>query len=101
MTKFFTFRQNNSGGVFVVNDTVAEFVVVEATSPEDANARAGAMGMFSMSFCECCGTRFSRAFKNEEGVDTFEEAVAEARHSSFNKDKTVVVHFVDGTNKRF
>ena len=101
MTKFFTFRQNNSGGVFVVNDTVAHSVVVEATSPEDANARAGAMGMFSMSFCECCGPRFSRAFKNEEGVDTFEEAVADSRHSSFRKEDTVVVHFVDRTTKRF
>ena len=101
MTKFFTFRQNNSGGVFVVNDTVAHSVVVEATSPADANARAKDMGMFRMSFCECCGPRFFEAFDSDEGVDTFEEAVADSRHSSFQKDDTVVVHFVDGTTKRF
>ena len=100
-TKFFTFRQNNSGGVFVVNDKVAHSVVVEATSPADANKRAKDMGMFRMSFCECCGPRFFEAFDNEAGTDTFEEAVADARHSHFDNDASVVVHFKDGTSKTF
>jgi len=101
MTKFFRFRQNNSGGVFVVNDKVAHSVVVEAHSPQHANHRAKEMGMFDMSFCECCGPRFSKAFNSEEGFDSADEAVSQSRHTTFRSKDSVVVHFTDGTTKRF
>ena len=100
MTKFFRFRQNNSGGVFVVNAKVAHSVVVEAHSPQHANHRAKEMGMFDMSFCECCGPRFSKAFDSEDGFDSVDEAVARCRASSYQAKDSVVVHFKNGHSKK-
>lgn len=39
---FYTYRQNNSGGVFEVNDNVKHYVIIEADSAIEAwNSRAG------------------------------------------------------------
>jgi hypothetical protein len=96
MTKFFHFSQNNSGGFFHVDEVVDEGgCVFEASSPKEANKRAKKAGVFSRSFCDCCGRRFSEAFDFETGFDSAEEAVASHWSSS-----PVVVHFKDGTSKK-
>ena len=93
-TKFFHFWQNNSGGRFDVDDVVDEGgVVFEAKDAKEANKRAKKAGVFSRSFCECCGPRFFTCSEAEKGFDSVEEAVS--------SDRPVVVHFKDGTSKRF
>lgn len=92
-TKFFHFWQNNSGGRFDVDDVVDEGgVVFEAKDADEANKRAKDAGVFDRSFCECCGSRFFTC-SEFDAFDTVEEAVSE--HSP------VVVHFKDGTSKKF
>ena len=62
---FYTFYQNNPGGRLVINKErgISRFVVVEATSLEEANARCREIG-FTDDHCPCCGSRWS---VSEEG----------------------------------
>ena len=74
---FYTFSQNNSGGGFVVNDNVAEYVIIEADSCEEADDKAEEIGIYFNGCddgqdCSCCGDRwysqsvFSEATKKPE-----------------------------------
>ena len=61
--KYYHFRQNNSGGSFVINDRVAHHMVIQAYSAEDANSRALGLGIYfdgceTGEDCECCGDRW-------------------------------------------
>ena len=74
MMKFFTFVQNNSGGVF---SGPAQYVIVEAANAEDANDRAEAVGLYFDGAvedadgysrdCPCCGSRWHRQYADDEG----------------------------------
>jgi len=62
---WFTFSQNNSGGSFVYDEKrgLTHFVVIEAATAAEANARAEAIGLYwdgcdSGRDCECCGDRW-------------------------------------------
>lgn len=83
--QLFQFQQNNSGGFFVVHDNVAHNVFVQAHSVDDANAKASALGLFDLHFCECCGPRFSPCF------DSFKGNLLDLR-----EDEVSVVHRADG-----
>jgi hypothetical protein len=72
--KFFLFMQNNSGGSFDVNETVAHNVIIEAYSANDANARAEDIGIYfngcdTGADCSCCGDRWYEA-EDHDGTDT-------------------------------
>jgi hypothetical protein len=63
---WYLFSQNNSGGGFIVNDDVAEEVLIQAESPENANEKAEEIGIYFDGIekdidCECCGDRWSEA----------------------------------------
>ena len=69
-TKFFTFNQNNSGGVF---DGPAMYVIVEAINAKHADQVAEQYGVYfngceSGTDCHCCGDRWSRTW-DEKGDD--------------------------------
>lgn len=72
-TKFYTFRQNNSGGNFVFDPVrgISIFVCIEATSAADAKARAEGIGLYFDGFgdCRCCGDRWSDWLDDEDGTD--------------------------------
>jgi hypothetical protein len=60
---FYTFNQNNSGGVFDVDERVAHYVIVEANSAEEANKIAETKGIYFDGVskghdCACCGDRW-------------------------------------------
>lgn len=69
---FYMYDQNNSGGSFIVNDDVAHTVFIEADSPSEADEKAEEIGIyFDDGYevdCECCGTRWDRAWA--EGTET-------------------------------
>lgn len=79
MTKWFEFRQNNSGGSFDHDPVrgIGLSVYVEADDAKHANYRAERIGLYfngcdSGSDCECCGDRWSECWPDEEGSDTIE-----------------------------
>ena len=60
---FFTFRQNNSGGSFVVDSErgIGYMVCIEAENAEKACERAREIGLYfnGRGDCSCCGPRWS------------------------------------------
>lgn len=73
--KFFHFSQNNPGGSFHINETVAHHVIIEAYSAKDANARAEDIGIYfngcdTGTDCTCCGDRWSEQWSDGDGDKT-------------------------------
>ncbi len=68
---FFEYRQNNSGGSFVINDTLTVVVVIEAPTSDMADARAQELGIYfdgcnTGDDCPCCGDRWYPAYDGTE-----------------------------------
>lgn len=72
-TKFFTYLQNNSGGVFchTPEDGIGYQVCIEAVDYNHANARAEGIGLYFYGCddgrdCDCCGDRWYKAYDGDE-----------------------------------
>jgi len=73
--KWFTYRQNNSGGSFdhFPEDGIGIVVFMEANDRNHANARAERLGLYfdgcaKGADCSCCGDRWSEPW-DEDGTD--------------------------------
>ena len=55
---WYSFRQNNSGGSFFIDEMVDIYVVVEETTMKKAIKRARSITKNHRAFCECCGDRW-------------------------------------------
>lgn len=66
---FYMYRQNNSFGIFLVNDQVAHHVIVEARNAVEANIRAEEVGLyfFSPDDCPTCGDRWYEVVNDDDG----------------------------------
>lgn len=58
---FYTFIQNNTWGIFNVDENVAQYVIIEADSSNDAIERAKTIGLYfdGKGDCSCCGDRWN------------------------------------------
>lgn len=67
---WYRYRQNNSGGRFIINDDVAVTVFVEALSASDANEWAERVGLYfdGHNDCPCCGNRWYSADDEYDGA---------------------------------
>jgi hypothetical protein len=100
---FYLFPQNNSGGIIVEDGKVAEMVIVEADTVQQANdiASSGRVGIYDHWWCDCCGERFSAL--GDGWVDTpyatLEEAVKEGWKSvgDATHDVGMIAHLKDGS----
>lgn len=104
---FYTFRQNNSFGKFKVDDNVSHYVIVEATTAEDANKRAEGIGIYFNGVrkgedCGCCGDRWDPVTNN----DGFEEptlycgkSIEETLTTPHTLGDTVIIYYQDGSKK--
>jgi hypothetical protein len=67
---YYTFYQNNSGGIFDITSDVAEYVIIEASNHEEANDIAESIGIYFNGCedgidCECCGNRWYPVFERD------------------------------------
>ena len=90
---FYRYMQNNTGGFFVG----PQELIVEASSPEEAEARAVAAGVYfdgvaAERDCECCGDRWSR-YADEHA--TREEAIASVLDSRQPENDSPVYQVVE------
>lgn len=100
---FYTFWQNNSGGVYHEDGAVEEVVIVEADTAADANVEACNIGVYFNGVekdidCECCGDRWSPV----EEWDAYEvPSLAEQAITTFTDKRTnkvnVVIYRKDGS----
>lgn len=67
---FYSFKQNNSGGYFLIDDVVSVHIVIEETTMKKAIKKARSITKKHREFCYCCGKRWSF---NEWHVDEHAE----------------------------
>lgn len=102
-TKFYEYRQNNSGGMFTDSEKegLSEYVIIEAMNAEQANGRAEEKGIYfdgcdSGNDCPCCGDRWYRADESD-GSDVpsiYGKPLADMEKSYFQE--CCFVHYLDG-----
>jgi hypothetical protein len=56
--KWWTVRQNNSGGYWITDDDVAMFVMIQAPSIQEAEAIFDRVTAHALEYCSCCGERW-------------------------------------------
>lgn len=106
---YFTFSQNNSGGSFVLNDAVSEWVIIWGRDYRDANRRAEDIGIYFDGVdrgmdCDCCGDRWSAQSSYDKGDDEpsiYGESVEKffAENDSFRSRRKVIVYDEEGNKK--
>lgn len=76
MSRFYEYRQNNSGGSFIIDEDrgLSVEVIVEADSVADADRRAESIGLYWKGCrdgrdCTCCGDRWSQFWGWGDGAD--------------------------------
>lgn len=100
--KFYTFSQNNSGGTFDVDEKrgIAETVIVEAYSADEANSRAEQIGLYfdGEGDCPCCGNRWTACYSDNEGTDvpSFYGTPIEQLEPSWYRNR-FFIHMLDGS----
>jgi calcineurin-like phosphoesterase len=109
-TKFYTFAQNNSGGSFIINDKVAEYVIIEATNASHANQIAEDMGIYFNGCdngidCECCGDRWyaTSEYDAQESPMLYAEPIENRIELTSNQGKEVYcyVYYMNGSVKKY
>ena len=104
---FYEYNQNNSGGGFDVNDNVTYSVIIEADSADEADRKAEEIGIyFDDDYdidCECCGTRWSRAWGDGEETPSIFGNPVEDHEEYWSKDGQpyAYVYYKDGTKRSF
>jgi hypothetical protein len=102
---FYCFRQNNSGGSFVVDEDsgLTHFVIIEAGSADEANSKAEDIGIYfdGEYDCPCCGDRWYPAsdYEGEALPSVYDTPIAEYVKDGYqwmDSGKNAVVHYADG-----
>jgi len=102
-TKYYHFSQNNSGGSFDIDydQGISINVIIEATSADEANARAEEIGLYFDGVygerdCPCCGDRWGRVYEDDgtEEPSIYNKPVSKIEPDIFCSD--VYIHHVNG-----
>lgn len=100
---FYTFRQNNSGGIDINDNKVRKYVIVEGISVEDINEKARMIGIYFNGVnegidCECCGDRWSEC---DDDYDFCTETPMvydkEIQPALNEKRANVIIYYKDGS----
>lgn len=94
--KWFTFRQNNSGGYFEEDDNVCEIVSIQAETANDA-VRFAKRIMNNDNYCECCGERWYFYMDEDDGYDVpslYGEPLIGSKRAAFRRK--AILHYADG-----
>jgi hypothetical protein len=99
--KWYHFSQNNSGGYFIQNDTVAEDVFIQATCEEEACRIASDLFEDYSDYCECCGERWSYYYIEEADVPSRYGVPITEKYDRWGEDAYAVLHHYDNTVTKF
>lgn len=97
---FFTVRQNNSGGYFIQNEMVDEYLCVEANTIKEAEKRIEEITKDYSDFCPCCGERWSTWFNEDDGKDFphdgYGDAFVDGQTYINSRKGAAKIHYLDG-----
>lgn len=97
---FYTYDQNNSGGYFIENDDVREYLIIEADSVKEANSKMYNITEDYSNFCECCGLRWDILYDDEDGKEEpmiYNTPVNEVEKGMFRH--SCIVYYKNGDKK--
>lgn len=99
-TKFYTVRQNNSGGYCEENeeDGIGEYIIVEAPNDDYAEDKLRKIVENYSVYCPCCGERWYINTYND-GKDVpmiYDEPVEQYENSWLSGTQTIYIHYMDG-----
>lgn len=103
--RYYCFSQNNSGGRFTHNDTVGDYVIIQASSADEANNLAvikTSIYFDDEADCPCCGSRWSEQWSDDNGTDTpsiYDTPVE--NHEPFMWEQIVYVYHYDGRKEKY
>lgn len=85
---YYEFRQNNSGGSFIIDDKLDVTVWIEAETSSEAEKKALSIGIYfdgieSGRDCPCCGDRWSSPWYRDP-----KESVEEIMKDTYRSDWT-------------
>lgn len=95
--RWWVLSQNNSGGSWHRNDTVDQYIAVQAASATEAQARAIDICAPYMDYCDCCGEGWYFGLYEDEGTDVPE--IYGKRIDQIEGDwfcNTIILHHYDG-----
>ena len=100
---FYTFSQNNSGGYFIINKYLSQYVIIEANSADEANSKAKGIGVYFNGVeegtdCDCCGDRWIEVYEGS-ACDTplIYEIPAGEYTRAYKEGSYCIIHFTNGT----
>ena len=100
---WFHFRQNNSGGHFIVDEMVSEDVLIQARNATEAVTRADSIFESRSDFCACCGERWSTSFVDDDDGNPvpsiYGEPIDTMEPGWFRKEARL--HYFDGRVEAF
>ena len=101
-SKFYTVFQNNSGGYFINNEHVAEYLIIEAMDEYQFEERLDLITDKYSEFCPCCGERWY-SWDDEGKIapmiygDPAEDYINSRRNFS---NKEAIIYYLDGTTRK-
>lgn len=107
-TKFYTCRQNNSGGYDIQDENVDKWVCVEAKNIQEAKEKLKKILNNYREFCPCCGQRWNDYYLDEEdGYET--PCIYEENYKEFNDEfwcrksleYSIIIYYLNGTKERY
>lgn len=87
---WYAFRQNNSGGKYLIDDMVDILIVVEETTIKKAIKRARSITKNHRVYCKCCGDRWDF---EEFQVDVHDEMPVDLGYPA-------ILYAIDGSKSR-
>lgn len=106
--KFYTYNQNNSGGLFTLDKErgLTHFVIIEAENSVAANNKAEDIGIYfdGLGDCPCCGNRWWPSDEDEgtETPEAYGKPVTEITGLRWMEaGHEAVVHYADGRKEWF
>lgn len=120
---WYEFRQNNSGGSFIMDEDLTVYVLIQAASTDEANTKAQDIGIYFDGCsdgrdCDCCGDRWYEAGDAKDSFTTYEwrnkyaptehanvrdyaQAVSDEDMWAEKGKPSVILYYADGTVERF
>lgn len=100
-TIFADFRQNNSGGYFIVNEEkgIGHYIIVEGIDSEDIKRRFEEITEDFSEYCSCCGERWCSYIVDEDLTPnpTIYGKPVEEYKNDYIKDFFIFIHYIDGS----
>ena len=99
---FITFCQNNSGGYFIQNENVDEYVIIEGTDLKDILIRANEVFEDYREFCPCCGERWDDDYIDADDLDCkpmIDDKSVYDYKEGYSSESKAIIYYIDGTKE--